>query len=91
VNYKTFFKGKRIAVVGLGPHGEMVADIKFLLKAGADVAFFDMRSEVRIQGPLAALQEAGLASFISGKFPAMSSQQAELVILSPEISRKSTF
>ena len=31
---RDYFKGKRIAVVGLDPHGEMVEDVKFLIKAG---------------------------------------------------------
>lgn len=91
MNYKTFFKGKRIAVVGLGPHGEMVADIKFLLKAGAEVAFFDMRSEVRLQGPVLALREAGLVNLKFGKISGDELAAHELIILSPEISRKSTF
>jgi UDP-N-acetylmuramoylalanine--D-glutamate ligase len=91
VNYKTFFKGKRIAVVGLGPHGEMVADIKFLLKTGAQVAFFDMRSEVRLQGSVDQLKDAGLINFTFGKVPAEDLANAELVIISPEISRKSIF
>ncbi len=91
MNYKTFFKGKRIAVVGLGPHGEMVADIKFLLKTGAQVAFFDLRSEVRIQGAVEQLKEAGLISLVFGKVPGEELAAAELIILSPEVSRKSTF
>ena len=32
MTYKEFFKDKKIAVVGLGQHLEMIADIKFLLK-----------------------------------------------------------
>ncbi len=91
MNYKTFFKEKRIAVVGLGPHGEMVADIKFLLKAGAQVAFFDMRSEVRLQGSLAMLRDVGLINFTLGSVPPEELTSAELILLSPEISRKSHF
>jgi UDP-N-acetylmuramoylalanine-D-glutamate ligase len=91
VNYKTFFKGKRIVVVGLGPHGEMVTDIKFLLKAGAQVAFFDMRSEARLRGYVDDLRDAGPISFTFGKVNSEELQAAELIILSPEISRKSHF
>lgn len=91
MNYKSFFKEKRIAVVGLGPHGEMVADIKFLLKIGAQVSFFDMRSEARLQGYIAPLKEAGLAEYTFGKVPEEELLKAELIIISPEISRKSLF
>lgn len=91
MNYKTFFKGKRIAVVGLGSHGEMVADIKFLLKAGAEVAFFDMRSEARLSGAIDQLKEAGLSNFTFGCVPGEELSTHELIILSPEHSRKSHF
>jgi UDP-N-acetylmuramoylalanine--D-glutamate ligase len=91
VNYKTFFKEKKIAVIGLGPHGEMVADIKFLIRFGAAVSFYDVRSENRLQGYLAPLREAGLTDFTFGKLPEDQILSADLILLSPEISRKSFF
>ena len=91
MNYKTFFKDKKIAVVGLGPHGEMVADIKFLLKAGALVSFYDLRSESRIQGYLNPLLEAGLTDYHLGKVPSDAILESQLILISPEISRKSFF
>src|SRR3954468_5613522 len=69
----------------------MVADIKFLLKVGAEVAFFDMRSESRAQGLIDILKEAGLTDYTFGKVPSDELVTSELIILSPEISRKSTF
>lgn len=91
MNYKTFFKGKNVAVVGLGPHGEMIADIKFLLKVGANVSFYDMRSETRLQGYLPILKEAGLVNCLFGTVPAQELATADLIILSPQISKKSLF
>lgn len=91
MNHKVFFRGKNIAVVGLGPHGEMVADVKFLLKLGAHISFYDMRSEVRLQGYLAPLREAGLSACTFGQVSADELAQADLIILSPEISKKSLF
>ena len=38
-----FFRGKKVAVVGLGPRGEMRPDIKFLLKLGITLTVYDMR------------------------------------------------
>ncbi len=91
MNYKDFFRGKRVVIVGLGPHGEMLADIKFLLKLGVQVSFYDMRSESRLQGFLTPLTAAGLTDYTFGKVDDEALAQADLIILSPEISRKSLF
>lgn len=91
MNYKTFFKGKNVAVVGLGAHGEMLADIKFLIKAGALISLYDIRSETRQQGYLASLTVGGLAACSFGKISPDDLLKADLILLSPEISRKSLF
>lgn len=91
MNYKDFFRNKRVAVVGLGPHGEMIADIKFLLRNNARVALYDMRSEKRLKGFLPGLKEAGLERYAFGKVPADELLEAELILLAPEVSKKSTF
>jgi UDP-N-acetylmuramoylalanine--D-glutamate ligase len=66
VTYKEFFRTKKIAVVGLGPRFEMMADIKFLIKSGADVTVYDMRSEPSCKHILAELIEAGLMKYVFG-------------------------
>lgn len=66
VTYKEFFRTKKIAVVGLGPRFEMMADIKFLIKSGADVTVYDMRSEPSCKHILAELIEAGLTKYVFG-------------------------
>ncbi len=91
MNYKEYFKGKKIAVIGLGPHGEMVADIKFLLRVKAKLWLYDMRSEKRFRGILSELKDAGLEKYTFGKVPGEELLNADLIIISPEISRKSNF
>ncbi|MEK7095396.1 MAG: hypothetical protein AAB917_01935 [Patescibacteria group bacterium] len=95
MNYKDYFREKdrpkNIAVVGLGLHGEMVADIKFLLRLGAYVSLFDVRSERRLAKFLPSLKEAGLVNMSLGKVSAHDLLDADLIILSPEISRKAVF
>ena len=63
---RDYFKAKRIAVVGLGPRGEMVTDVKFLIKAGALVAVYDLRSEARLKSHLVFLRSIGLANYVCG-------------------------
>jgi UDP-N-acetylmuramoylalanine--D-glutamate ligase len=91
VSYKDYFKGKKIAIVGLGPHGEMLADIRFLLKNKALVSLYDMRSEERIKKYTFSLAVAGLQKFSFGKIRDEDLLDADLIILSPEISKKSNF
>lgn len=91
MNYKDFFRNKRIAVIGLGPHGEMIADIKFLLRNKARVSLYDMRSDKKLKGFLPELKELGLERHVFGKVPADELLDAELIILSSELSKKSTF
>ena len=72
MTYKEFFKDKKIAVVGLGQHLEMIADIKFLLKTGADVTIYDMRNEADCRHGLAELIDVGLTKYafsISSNIP----------------------
>jgi UDP-N-acetylmuramoylalanine--D-glutamate ligase len=91
VNYKDFFRNKRIAVIGLGPHGEMVADIKFLLRNKAQVLLYDMRSDKKLKSFLPELKEVGLEHYTFGKVPSDELLNAELIIISPELSKKSMF
>jgi len=85
------FEGKRIAVVGLGPHGEMVADTKFLIKMGALTSVYDLRSEARLKSHLVLLRSVGLANYVCGSIPADDLMDMDLIILSPEYPRDSSF
>lgn len=91
MNYKEFFKHKKIAVIGLGPHGEMVADIKFLLRFTHELSLHDIRSETRLKKYLSPLSEAGLEHIKLGKVNPDELSEMELIILSSEISRKAFF
>ena len=88
---RAYFQGKRIAVIGLGPQGEMLADIKFLIKAGALVAVYDMRSEARIKDDILFLRSIGLANYVCGSVPADDLLDMDMIILSHEYPRESSF
>ncbi len=91
MNYKEFFNKKRIAVIGLGPHGEMLPDIKFLIRNKANVAIYDMRSEKRMKDYINNLKDFGLDVYTFGKIKDDELCNFDLIILSPEISKKSSF
>jgi UDP-N-acetylmuramoylalanine--D-glutamate ligase len=88
---RDYFKGKRVAVVGLGPHGEMVEDVKFLIKAGALVSIYDLRSEARLKSHLVFLRSIGLANYVCGSIPGEDLLDMNLIILSAEYPRESSF
>lgn len=91
MNYKDYFKDKKIAIIGLGPHGEMIADIKFLLRNKAQLSLYDIRSEDRIKRHILSLSVGGLSKFSFGKVPDDELLTYDLIILSTEISKRSTF
>ncbi len=91
MSYKDYFNDKRIAVIGLGPHGEMMADIKFLSKTKASVSIYDMRSEKRLKNILPDLKDLKLDKTIFGSIDSESLINYDLIIISPEISKKSFF
>lgn len=88
---RNHFLGKRIAVIGLGPHGEMVADIKFLIKSGALVALYDLRSEARLKSEVVFLRSIGLANYVCGIIPPEDLADMDMIILSHEYPRDSSF
>jgi UDP-N-acetylmuramoylalanine--D-glutamate ligase len=91
VNYKDYFKDKKIAVIGIGPHGEMIADIKFLLRNKAKVSLFDTHSEERIKNYIMDLSIGGLHRFSFGKIIDIDLLEFDQIILSTEVSYRSTF
>ncbi len=88
---RDYLKGKRVAIVGLGPHGELVEDVSFFIKAGALVSIYDLKSEARLKQHLVFLRTQGLANYVCGSIPADDLLDMDLIILSHEYPRESRF
>ena len=88
---RDYFQGKRIAVIGLGPHGEMVTDVKFLIRANALVSVYDLRSEARLKNHIVFLRSVSLANYVCGSIPPDDLLDMDLIILSHEYPRESSF
>lgn len=86
-----FWKGKKVAVVGLGPRGEMRSDIKFLLKHGVDVTVFDMRGPSALRHIISDLKTVGLKQYTLGDVRGEMLANHDLVILSPGLPRSADF
>lgn len=91
MSLRNYFQGKRIAVIGLGWNGEMIADIRYLVKAGALVSLYDLASERRAAVHMAFLRSAGLAAYEYGRIPLEDVLDMDLVILSHEYPKDSSF
>ncbi|MDE1975244.1 MAG: hypothetical protein KGI49_01900 [Patescibacteria group bacterium] len=91
MNIRSGFAGKRIAVVGLGPHGEMAENVKFLAKMNALVSVYDLRSEARIQSIMTYVRSFGLANYVCGSVPAEDLIDMDLIILSHEYAKTASF
>ncbi len=88
---RDYFKSKRIAIIGLGAHGEMIEDVKYLIKAGAWVSVYDLKSEARLKNHLVFLRSIGLANYVCGSIPDEDLIDMDLIILSHEYPRDSSF
>jgi len=88
---RDYFKNKRVAVIGLGHNGEMVEDVKFLIKAGAIVSVYDLKSEARLKNHLVFLRSIGLANYVCGSVPDEDLLDMDMIILSHEYDRDATF
>ncbi|MFA5022974.1 MAG: UDP-N-acetylmuramoyl-L-alanine--D-glutamate ligase [Candidatus Paceibacterota bacterium] len=58
LNYKNFFKGKKITVHGLGLLGRGIGDVIFLAQNGADLVVTDLKTEEQLAASLAQIKKA---------------------------------
>ncbi len=58
INYKEYFKGKKITMLGLGLLGRGLNDAKFLAECGADLIITDLKTEEQLAPSLKKLQTA---------------------------------
>lgn len=66
-NYKKFFKGKKITVMGLGLLGRGLGYTKFLAECGADLIVTDLKNEKQLVTSLKSLKKYKNIKFILGE------------------------
>ena len=67
VDYKKFFKGKKITVMGLGLLGRGVGDTAFLAECGADLIVTDLKPSTALRSSLEKLRNHKNIKFILGE------------------------
>jgi UDP-N-acetylmuramoylalanine--D-glutamate ligase len=66
-NYKKFFKGKKITVMGLGLLGRGIGDTAFLAECGADLIVTDLKTEEQLKSSLRKLKKYKNIKYVLGE------------------------
>lgn len=91
-DWQTYFKGKRVTVMGLGLLGRGVGDVKFLAEAGAaDIIVTDMKGAEELEPSLRELRQFGNISFSLGGHELEDFRDRDLVIKAAGVPDDSPF
>ncbi len=66
-NYKKYFKGKRVTVMGLGLLGRGLGDTIFLAECGADIIITDLKSKNELTASISKLKKFKNIHYVFGK------------------------
>lgn len=79
-DYKSFFKGKRITLMGLGLLGRGAGDAEFLAKCGAVLTVTDLKSEEELRPSLTKLKKYKDIRYVLGKHDIADFHNVDLVV-----------
>ena len=80
MDYKEFFKDKKITVMGLGLLGRGVGVVKFLAECGADLLVTDLKTKEQLASSLAELADFPNIKFVLGEHRLEDFDNKDLVI-----------
>lgn len=66
-SYRTYFKGKKVTVLGLGLLGKLIGDIQFLSKQGAVLTVTDLKTRKELAPSLKLLKDYKNITYVLGK------------------------
>ncbi|OIO31219.1 UDP-N-acetylmuramoylalanine--D-glutamate ligase [Candidatus Nomurabacteria bacterium CG1_02_43_90] len=90
-NYKTFFKGKKITMLGLGLLGRGVNVAKFLAELGADLTITDLKSKDLLAPSVKQLSKFKNIQFVLGEHRLKDFQKCDMVIKSAGVPLDSPY
>jgi len=80
MNFKEYFKGKKVTVMGLGLLGRGVGDAKFLAEADAEVLVTDLKTEKELQTSVEVLKAFPNVSFVLGEHRLEDFENKDLIL-----------
>ena len=90
-DYKAFFAGKRITLMGLGLLGRGVGDARFLAQCGALLTVTDLKSEAELESPLQELKAFPSITYHLGDHRLEDFQNKDLIIKAAGVPLDSPF
>lgn len=80
MNYKDFFRGKKILIMGLGILGRGVNVAKFLAECGAELTITDLKTEEQLAPSLKKLKKFSNIKYVLGRHDLADFQNKDMVI-----------
>ncbi len=77
---KTYFKGKKVIVMGLGLLGKGLGDTVFLAQCGADITVTDMKTAEQLKSSIVALKKYKNIKFVLGEHRLEDFQNCDIVL-----------
>lgn len=79
-NYRKYFEGKKVTVMGLGLLGRGVGDVQFLAECGAQVTVTDLKTEEELRASIEKLKGFENTRFVLGEHRTEDFTSADMVI-----------
>lgn len=90
-NYKKYFKGKRITVMGLGILGRGLGYTQFLAQCGADLIVTDLKPSTALRSSLEKLRKYRNIKFVLGKHRLQDFKNRDMIIKNPGVPLNSAY
>ena len=91
MDYKKYFKGKKITVIGLGLLGGAVNDTIFLAECGANLTVTDIKSSAELQPSLEKLETYSGIKYVLGGHKLEDFQNADMILQPGNVSTDSIY
>ena len=90
-DYKAFFTGKKITVVGLGLLGRGLGDIAFLAECGAEVTVTDLKTREQLKESFDTLAKYSNIRFVLGEHRLEDFRDRDMVLKAPKMPLNSPY
>ena len=90
-DFKSFFKGKRITVMGLGLLGRGVGDVAFLAECGADLTVTDLKTKEELKESLTKLKKYKNIKYVLGEHRLEDFRDCDMVLKSAGVPLDSIY
>src|SRR3989339_938644 len=91
MNYKDFFKGKKITLIGLGVLGRGVNVAKFLAECGAELTITDLKTEEQLAPSLKILTPYKNIKYVLGRHEIADFKNKDMIIKAAGVSLDSSY